>query len=168
MTRSFWVADLNTKGEVQLKAEYQHDSLQHLELAALLIAEFATYIWRSPEEFELAIPTAPHMTLRWSASAPTAGIAVLRDRGNLTSLSLLASGLDPESDRLTLAAFQTHLVRELHDTGFEPAFDLLDIPERPLVASFHFDIPADPQERAVFALSDRCFAAAYFRYLGLA
>ena len=61
-----------------------------------------------------------------------------------------------------------HLVRELHDTGYEPAFDLMNISDRPLLASIHFRPPAQPQDQQLFALADRCFAASYFRKMGLA
>lgn len=166
--RTFWVADLNAKGEVELQAEYRHDQLLLLDPAGVMIAEFAMLLWRSPQEFDTSIPLSRHMTLRWRASSPTSGIATVRCSGNLSSLCLLVSGQDGQSDQLTLDAVQTHLVRELHDTGIEPAFDVLDLPHRPLVASIHFEAPQEIEDRRAFALADRCFAAAYFRFLGLA
>jgi hypothetical protein len=83
-------------------------------------------------------------------------------------LGLLASGLNREADQITLVAFQQHIVRELRDTEHEPAFDLLELPQRPLVISVPFIEPTDPAEQMIVALADRCFAAAYFRYLNLA
>ena len=65
-------------------------------------------------------------------------------------------------------AFQRHLLTELRDTGYEPAFALLDLHQRPLVATVAFASPPDPQRQLLVALADRCFAAAYFRYLQLA
>lgn len=168
MAKQFWVADLNAKGEVSLKEQYTYDVLQQIDPADTLIAEFATHLWRDPEGFDVKLPRSPGMTMRWRPSADTAGIATLRCRGTLASVSLLASGIDRTSDALTLQAFQNHLVRELHDTGFEPAFDLVHLPDRPMIASVHFAPPDGPDERTAFALADRCFAAAYFRYLGLA
>ena len=38
---------------------------------------------------------------------------------------------------------------------------------RPLVATINFQSPPDGPRQAVAALADRCFAASYFRYLGL-
>jgi len=104
------------------------------------------------------------LVLRWSASAATAGIATVRFEDELMSLSLLASGLDADADTITLQAFQTHLLRELHDTGVEPAFALMELTQRPLIATINFRSPPNPAEQAVVALADRCFAAAYFRY----
>ncbi len=44
----------------------------------------------------------------------------------------------------------------------------MDLRERPLVATFPFESPAEAADQLLVALADRCFAAAYFRYLGLA
>src|SRR5205814_862441 len=93
------------------------------------------------------------LTLRWKAVAPTAGIATVRfddavstssGQAQLASVSLLASGLDPDADQITLQAFQRHLLTELRDTGYEPAFALLDLRQRPLVATVAFASPPDP------------------------
>ena len=60
------------------------------------------------------------------------------------------------------------LVRELHGTPYEPAFTLLDLKDRPLIATFNFRSPPTAEAQTLAALLDRCFAAAYFRRLGLA
>jgi hypothetical protein len=83
-------------------------------------------------------------------------------------VSLVVSGINKEADRMTLEIFQTHLLRELHDTGVEPSFALLELEDRPLVATLNFVSPSDPNEQVMVALSDRCFAAAFFRYHRLA
>jgi hypothetical protein len=165
----FFVADLNVRGELQALAEYAYDSLEQVPGAAELIVHFATVLWRQPEEFETVLPHGrAHMTYRWRASAETAGISSLKAHGELASVALLASGKNPEADHLTLDAFQKHLVRELHNTEFEPAFELMDLRPRPLVAVISFLEPADKLDQLVIALADRCFAAAYFRYQNLA
>ena len=168
--RRFFVADLNVRGELELKAEYRYEQLQQIPGAAELIARLATSLWRDPNGFELTLPapSSSAVTFRWTPSAATAGIAIVRAAGELASLSLLASGLDGEADSVTLGAFQRHLVHELHDTGYEPAFALMDLTERPLVATINFAAPHPPADRLVLALADRCFGAAYFRYHGLA
>jgi hypothetical protein len=169
MAKRFWVVDLDATGEVKLKEPYEYDTLQSLDLAAMLIAEFATYLWRDPEGFDVTLPGLTSLTMRWCPSAPTAGIAMLRHGDALASISLLVTGLDPRGDAFTLQTLQDRLVRQLHDTGYEPAFDLVAaLPERPLVASVHLRAPPAPDERAAFALADRAFAAAYFRRQGLA
>jgi hypothetical protein len=168
-SRAFFVADLNARGELAGEAqEYAYDQLQTLPGAADLIAQFSTCIWREPEELETQISSANNLKLRWLAAAPTAGIATVRWSDQLASLSLLCTGINPQADQITLAAFQAKLLRELHDTGTEPAFDLMSIDRRPLVATINFRSPPDPHEQLVVALADRCFAASYFRYHGLA
>jgi hypothetical protein len=68
-----------------------------------------------------------------------------------------------------LQAFQQHLLRELHDTGIEPAFGLLELKQRPLVATINFEQPIHTElDQLAAALADRCFAASYFRYQHLA
>ncbi len=163
--REFLVADLNVCGELQLREKYSYDALEQIPGAGELIIRSATALWRDPKLFEIPLVSSPGtLSLRWSASAETAGIATIRHGADLMSLSLLATGLDPDSDAITLHAFQSHLLRELHDTGVEPSFALLDLTERPLLATINFRSPPTPTEQAVVALADRCFAAAYFRY----
>jgi hypothetical protein len=162
--RIFTVADLNVRGDLQSKAEYSYSLLEQIPGALDLITHFATSLWRSPDEFELPLPPPHrHIKARWRASAPSAGIATFRANDQLTSLSLLACGVDADADTITLQAFQQHLLRELRDTEYEPAFALLDLKERPLVATINFFSPPDEVDRIAVALCDRCFAAAYFR-----
>lgn len=168
--KSFTVADLNVRGELQSKAVYTYALLEHVPGALDLITHFATALWRDSEETEVPL-LAPlrHITMRWCASAPTAGVATLRCREQLASVSLLACGLDPEADRVTIEALQQRLLHELRDTEHEPAFDLVDLPERPLLATINFVVTeVSDVERMTLALCDRCFAAAYFRMQNLA
>ncbi|HEX8916428.1 MAG TPA: hypothetical protein VF796_29015 [Humisphaera sp.] len=166
---SFVMADLNAQGELQLKAEYRYDLLVQIPGAADLIGRASGLLWRHPDGFEEAVAVGDRtgFTLRWRPSSQTAGIATLRDGDALVSLTLLASGIDADGDAVTLRAFQSHLLRELHDTGVEPAFGLTDLADRPLAATFNFHTPGDLPGRAVAALADRCFAASYFRFQGL-
>jgi hypothetical protein len=167
--RVFTVADLNVRGELLAKAPYTYDSLEQVPAAAELITHFATLLWRSPDEFESPLPAPQrHLSARWRASAATSGIATFRAGQELASVSLLACGLDASADHLTLDAFQRHLLRELRDTSYEPAFALMDLHERPLIATINFTSPESEADRLAIALSDRCFAAAYFRKNGLA
>lgn len=167
--RSFCVADFDARGDLQRQAEFTYEDLERLPGAADLIGHFSGELWREPSEFEGPIPFgSPDLNARWYAASPTSGISTLRWESNLLSITLLASGLNADADRLTFGAFQQHLLRELHDTGFEPSFALLDLKQRPLAASFNFRSPPSPGDQLVTALADRCFAASYFRFLGLA
>ena len=169
LIRRFFVADLNLRGDLKATAEYRYEQLEQIPGAAELIVQFATQLYRTPEEFELPLTRRQdHLRYRWSASSHTSGITTLRNGGELASLAILASGINPEADRLTLEAFQLHLLRELHGTPYEPAFGLREVTDRPLVAIVAFAPPAEEADQLLVALADRCFAAAYFRYLNLA
>ena len=166
--RRFLVADLNARGELRARQDYAYSELEQLPAAADLIAGFSTAIWRSPEEFEHG-PLVPgtRVDCRWLATSDTTGLLSLRCEGELGTFSLLISGKDKQSDEITIAAFQRHLLQMLHDTGFEPAFDLLQLSDRPLLATMALRSPAGRADQATIALADRCFAASFFRYQGL-
>ena len=167
--RRFFVADLNLRGDLKATAEYRYEQLEQVPGAGELIVHFATQLYRTPDEFEIPLTRRKdHLLYRWRSSSETTGISTLRNAGELASLAILASGKNPEADHLTLEAFQTHLLRELHGTPYEPAFGLRESTDRPLVAVVAFAAPPDPQDQVLVALADRCFAAAYFRYLNLA
>jgi hypothetical protein len=167
--RVFYVADLNTRGELRQIAEYDYATLERIPGASDLIARCSGELWKSPEEMEAVLSDTGGTLLRWRATASSAGVAtVRRASGALVSISLLAAGRDPEADKTTLAVLQQHLVRELLQTPFEPAFDLIQIEQRPLLATMTFADDSEKTEQMIQAIADRCFAAAYFRYLGLA
>lgn len=166
--RRFWVADLDARGELHSKAEYGYEDLEQLPRAADMIAGFSAAIWKSPEGVDLdPVLASTRISCRWRASAETAGILTLRSGDKLASLSLLASGKDAEADRITFGVFQRYLLQELHDTGYEPAFDLVELANRPMVATFNIFSPPEAADQMATALADRCFAASYFRYQGL-
>lgn len=167
--KRFHVADFSTQGEVRAVQPYDYETLARVPGCVELIATLSGRLYQTPDEFELPLTRdADDISFRWRASAPTAGIATLRTRGELASLSILASGVSPDADTITLQAFQRHLTHELHDTGFEPGFGLLEIAERPLVATATFRSPEGNGARLLVALADRCFAASFFRFHGLA
>jgi hypothetical protein len=166
---TFLVADLNASGELQLKSEYQYATLEQIPGAAELIGQLSGALWREPEEFEEGFEAeGSHLKVRWRALSQSSGMVTLRSDGNLISVSLLCSGISEEADRATLQALQAHLLRELRDTGFEPAFGLMELSERPLSVTVNFQTPAEPIDRTLAALTDRCFAASYFRFQRLA
>jgi hypothetical protein len=166
--QGFTAVDLTPQCEVRLEARYEYGLLEQIESAPELIGQMSGELWRCPESFEFSFPQIyGRIMIRWCACAPTSGIAILRDQRQTFSVSLLASGLDTSADKLTIDACQQHIVRQLHGTRFEASFDLLGLAQRPLVATIGLFIPEKPEDRKLFALADRCFAAAYFRKLGL-
>jgi len=165
--RGFTAIDLTPQCEVCLEARYEYELLERIEGASELIGAFSGEIWKNSQTFDVKLLASNAMQLRWRALAKTAGIAVVSDGKRTLSISLLASGQDPDADSITLNAFQTHVVHNLKNTGFEPAFDLQEIWQRPLIATIGLFMPEGQVNRRIFALTDRCFAAAYFRRLGL-
>jgi hypothetical protein len=163
----FWIIDLTATGEIRLKQEYEYRFLEEIPGAIDLIAMFSSHVWRAPDEFVANLPGG-HLVMRWRACSDTSGIATLWYRDQLASLSILLTGGEPDGGADTLVPVQKQLVRELHDTGFEPAFDLMHIAERPLSATLNIRAPDEAGDQLVFALADRCFAASYFRKMGLA
>src|SRR5580658_1741682 len=156
----FLVADLNVQGELQLREKYTYAALERIPGAADLIVSCSTALWQRPDSFEISLTgSRSKLILRWAASAPTAGIMTIRHDDQLMSLSLLATGIEAQADKITIAAFQDRIVRELHDTGVEPAFALLDLTERPLVATINFRSPPAAEDQRIVALADRSFAA---------
>jgi len=167
--RRFYIADVNATGELRALAEYRYEQLEQIPGASDLIGTLSGAVWRSPREFETTLhDERSHLIMRWRATAATAGVATTWHRGELASVSLACSGLDEDADRITLDAYQRHLLSELRDTGYEPAFSLVHLRERPLLATVGFLTPPDPTDQLIVALADRCFAAAFFRYLSLA
>lgn len=165
--KPFLVADLDASGSLLLREHYSYGLLEQIPGAVQIIAQASGALYRTPDEFEVRLDGS-RLTLRWSATCETSGIATIRLGADLVSLSLLACGRNAETDASTLNAFQRHLISELRDTGYEPGFGLSEVVERPLLATINFRLPDEDTERMRLALADRCFAAAYFRKQGLA
>src|SRR5215208_4381343 len=98
----FFVADLDVRGELQLLAEYRYEHLEQVPGAAELIGQFSSWLWQSPQEFEGVLNELPlalggaagggdaplGLSFRWRSSSDSSGIATVRWRGELASLSL--------------------------------------------------------------------------------
>jgi hypothetical protein len=163
----FFVADLDAGGGLLMKEQYTYVLLERVPGAIEIIAQVSGALYRSPETFEVRLDGS-RLSLRWSATSDSSGIATMRFGHDLASLSFVVCGRNAETDASTLGAFQRHLINELKDTGYEPGFGLLEIVERPLLATINFRSPDESPEQLRLALADRCFAAAYFRQQGLA
>jgi len=169
--RSFWVADLSIGGEILFKEPYENAVLERVPGAAELIGEVAGRLYRWPDGFDVDL-LAGTIRILWRPCCDSGGVLTIRYRDEvgpaapwqLASFALLLSGTNEDEDRAICSAAQNRLVEILHDTGMEPAFDLAELTERPLVASFSNTLPADARLRETLAISDRCFGAAYFRW----
>jgi len=167
--RRFFMADVNALGDLLALAEYRYQTLEQIPGASDLIGTLSGEIWRSPQAFEVGLhPERPGVMFRWRATAATAGVATIRCDQTAASVSLACSGLDEEADRLTLQAYQRQLLDEFRDTGYEPSLSLFHLHERPLLATINLVTPEHDADKLLVALADRCFGAAFFRYLSLA
>jgi hypothetical protein len=163
---AFTVVDLTPQCEIRASAGYSYALLERIDGAPRLLGQLGGAIWATPQGFDLPLGSGG-LVLRWAATAEACGIATLRSAGQPLSVSVICSGTDPHADQTTLTTFQTHVCRELHDTQFEASFQVHQITTRPLLVTLGLFAPKQPADQAIFALADRCFAAAYFRRLGL-
>lgn len=164
---TFHVADFGPAGDLRSDQLYTYELTERLPGCAELLGTLSMHLYRTPESFETVVDLTERLTLRFFAPAPTAGLGTLRCDGSLISLSLLLSGLDGPAEEVTLNALQKHLVRELRNTPHEPAFSLLSVPQRPLLATLVFGDPPTARGQHLAAVADRCLAASFFRYHGL-
>jgi hypothetical protein len=165
---TFHVADISPQGELHQLAEYDYDSLELIDGAADLIGRCSGELYKNGEEFEVGLTDDRSTTLRWRATAAGTGVATIRHGADeLVSLSILAAGAEEQSEAATMDVLQKHIARQLVQTPFEPAFDLMQIKQRPLLATMTLAVGGEASQHHVWALADRAFAAAYFRYLRL-
>jgi hypothetical protein len=164
----FTVVDLTPQCEIRACVRYSYDLLERIEGAPDLIGRLSSAIWATPDGFDLALGPTRGILLKWRPTSESTGIATIRSGDQTLSVSIICSGVDASADQSTLQAFQSHIFRQLHTTSFEASFELLGVPDRPLLATLSLFPPPAEQDRGVFALADRCLAAAYFRRSGLA
>ena len=161
---TFHVADLNALGELRQLTEYDSASLEAIPLASELISRCWQELSQNSDTFESPMCDDGKTSIRWRTTGKGAGILTVRNQaGDPVSISVLSSIY--QRDETTFAVLQQHLVRQLHQTRFEPAFDLMQIKERPLVATITLSCPDEPGQQMIRALADRAFAAAYFRHI---
>ncbi len=157
----FHVADFTAAGELICSERYTYAALEGIPGAGELLGLFAGCLWHSPASFEARLPDCG-LVARWRQTGGKSGIATFYGpRGNVLQMSVILGG--EEMDGAQLEIVQDHLVASLRETGFEPAFDLLRRPERPLLASIALEAPSEPAARWAFGIADRCLAAAVFR-----
>ena len=159
----FYVADLNALGELREITEYDSATLERIGPAAELIQQCADELAKNSDTFEAPLTAEGRTTLRWRTTGHGAGILTVRN-GQQEAVSVSVLAATEQTDAATFTVLQQHLVRQLRQTRHEPAFDLLQIKQRPLLATITFSCPDEPGQQMVRALADRAFAAAYFRF----
>ena len=142
-----------------LRSRQTHDSATLLRAT---VAIFRDLIERHGEEFRVGLPVKglEHIELSLTRSG-TAALATFWSRGEPATSSALAPGIDPRDDRQALEGLQSLILCLCGDSPAEPGFDLLTIPDRPLLATV--PIPAAPgPDLGAIADAENCLAAAFF------
>ena len=142
-----------------LRSRRTHDSATLLPAA---VEVFRDLIERHGEEFRVALPVKglEHIELDLTR-AGSAALATFWSRGEPVTTSALAPGLDADEDRLALEGLQSLILCFCGDSPAEPGFDLLTIPDRPLLATVPIPAAPDP-DMATIADAETCLAAAFF------
>ena len=145
-----------------LRSRRTHDSAT---LLPATVAIFRALIERHGEEFRVGLPVEvlDHVELALTR-AGSAALATFWARGAPVTTSALVPGIDPRDDRQALEGLQSLILCLCGDCPAEPGFDLLTIPDRPLLATV--PIPAAPSpDRGAIADAETCLAAAFFLHV---
>jgi len=136
-----------------------HDSAQLLPAA---IEIFRDLIERHGEGFHVPLPIEglEHIELALTRSG-SAALASFWVRDAPVTTSALVPGLDPGEDREVLAQLQSLVMHFVGDSPVEPGFDLLSLPDRPLLATVPTPAPPSP-DLGTIAEAETCLAAAFF------
>jgi hypothetical protein len=142
-----------------LRSRRTHDSATLLPATVEIVRDL---IERHGEDFRVGLPVRglEHIELSLTRSG-TAALTTFWSRGEPITTSALAPGIDPRDDRQALEGLQSLILCLCGDSPAEPGFDLLTIPDRPLLATV--PIPATPSPDMGFSAdAETCLAAAFF------
>jgi hypothetical protein len=123
---------------------------------------FRTLIERHGADFRVPLPVAglEHIELAFTR-AGTAALATFWSHGKPVTTSAMVPGLAEDHDRQALEGLQSLVVGFFGGTSAEPGFDLLAIPQRPLLATVPIPAPPSP-DMGIIADAETCLAAAFF------
>src|ERR1700733_11335281 len=65
----FFVADLNTQGELRQITEYDYATLERVPGASDLMGRCSGELWKNPDQMEVHLSDAGQTLLRWRATA---------------------------------------------------------------------------------------------------
>lgn len=146
-----------------IRSRRQKDTV---ELRPAAVEVFRDLLERHGEHFRVPLPVRglEHLELHWDqygAGAP----ATFWSRGAPITTSALASGHDAADDWAVLAALHDLMLQFFRDSPFEPSFVLLDVAERPLLATLPIPAPTICPDIGIIADAETCLAAAFFLWL---
>ena len=139
-----------------------HDSAT---LRPAAVELFRDLIERHGEEFRVGLPVEvrDHVELALTR-AGSAALATFWAPGAPVTTSALVPGINPRDDRQALEGLQSLILCLCGDCPAEPGFDLLTIPDRPLLATLPLPIPPGP-DMDMIADAETCLAAAFFLHV---
>jgi hypothetical protein len=131
-------------------------------LRPAVVEVFRDLIERHGEEFRVPLPVEGLDRVELALTrAGSAALATFWARGAPVTTSALVPGIDPTDDRQALEGLQSLILCLCGDSPAEPGFDLLTIPDRPLLATV--PIPSAPSpDMGLIADAGTCLAAALF------
>jgi len=136
-----------------------HDSAT---LLPATVENFRDLVQRHGVEFRGPLPVKglEHIELAL-ARAGSAAMATFWAGGAPVISSALAPGINPGDDRKALEGLQSLILCLFGDPPAEPGFDLLTIPDRPLLTTVPIAALPNP-DRAIITDAATCLAAAFF------
>jgi hypothetical protein len=161
MAKSISFHDITIDATGGLRCRRVHDSAT---LLPATVAIFRDLIERQGEEFRVPLPVEvpDHVELALTR-AGSAALATFWARGAPVTTSALVPGIDPTDDRRALEGLQSLILCLCGDCPGEPGFDLLTIPDRPLLATV--PIPPPGPDLGTIADAETCLAAAFFLHV---
>ena len=145
-----------------LRSRRTHDSATLLPAA---VEVFRDLIEQHGADFCVGLPVKGREHVELSLTRyGTAALAAFWSRGEPVTTSALAPGLDADEDRLALEGLQSLILCLCGDSPAEPGFDLLTIPDRPLLATVPIPAALGP-DLGTIADAETCLAAAFFLHV---
>lgn len=154
----------------------KHSKRKHYSemLVRSAVDVFAQAMLPSPCDFRAPIPVREfaHIQLQFTSTDPASALATFwaPERGQTEMVplttSVLLRGTDRHAEKQAQIAAQGLIVKLLRDAGaidagMEPAYDLIGLPERPMIASIVI-YPGRHPDMQVIADMETCLAAAWF------
>ena len=154
--------DVTLDAAGNIRSRRTHDGTR---LSPADVKIFRDLIERHGADFCVGLPVKGREHVELSLTRyGTAALAAFWSRGEPVTTSALAPGLDADADREVLEGLQLFVMRFCGDSPAEPGFDLLTIPDRPLLATLPLPIPPGP-DMDMIADAETCLAAAFFLHV---
>jgi hypothetical protein len=144
-----------------------HDSTS---LVPAAVQVFRDLLERFGPHFKQPVPViGDEYVLMFTCESAGCAVATFFWQGQPVTTSVLLFGGHAADEEKTLLAVQQMMSQIYRPFGVEPAFDLLSIVDRPLLATLMIPLPpgsVPPSAYAVIGDAETCLAAAFFEMAG--